>query len=68
MPETDQKFGLLHLTDEELRKRYERKNGTIDFSSKDYYMELRRRAETRHDSAIRRLATVTEVPTFWWTE
>ena len=61
MPKNDQNFGLLTLSDDELRKRYEGVCQRVVFSGNDYYAEIQRRTQTRHTSAIRRLATITAI-------
>ena len=59
MPEDNQNFGPLSLTDDELRKRCKELARNIEFSYNSYYAELQRRTQDRHASVIRWLTFVT---------
>ena len=61
MAQPNKNRGLLSLSDDELRRRYEASNDLVLFSSNDYYGEIQRRTQNRHALAIRRLTTVTVV-------
>ena len=58
MTESDNKVGLLRMTDEQLREGYEGSLEHVQFSTNDYYAEIQRRSQERHSMAIRRLTWV----------
>ena len=55
MTEANENTGLLKLTEEDLRGRYEKSCERVQFSSNDYYKEILRRSQEEHASEIRRL-------------
>ena len=61
MPETTKDPGLLGLTDDELRERHHLASQHVQFSYNDCLVELQRRTQERHASAIRYLAIATTV-------
>ena len=58
MTEANQNTGLLNLTEEDLRGRYEKSCERVEFFSNDYYREILRRTQEKHATAIVRLTKI----------
>ncbi len=55
--------GLLDLTNTELKQRYRNSIENVQFSSNDYYEEIKRRNQERHTKAIIFLTVVATAAT-----
>ena len=52
MSESENKKGLLDMTNEELRKAYRQNVERVQWSANDYYREIERRNQEKHSKAM----------------